>query len=144
MSVLSLSLHQLAAIAAKVTTVIGSAVHGTVTSDLLKRVVPEGIPFLEEIAEKLFPAVVPELKIAAAAITTFDPDRTRWLQEMTNTYLKLSPPIDVDGEYGPDTVAAVKKLQIQLVKDLGIPLVTDGFLGKLTMSVFQLALAKVL
>jgi hypothetical protein len=54
----------------------------------------------------LFPKAAPGLKVIAGAIGAFDPNVTKWLQDALNKLVKTSPKLDLDGIYGPETVAA--------------------------------------
>jgi peptidoglycan hydrolase-like protein with peptidoglycan-binding domain len=65
----------------------------------------------------------------------FDPVRVKWMQTTLNL-LGANPPLDVDGEYGPNTKTAVQRFQ----ETHG--LVSDGWASDLTHSALQLALSK--
>jgi peptidoglycan hydrolase-like protein with peptidoglycan-binding domain len=65
----------------------------------------------------------------------FDPIRIKWLQTALNI-LGATPPLDVDGEYGPMTKDSV--LQFQKAHEL----VADGWAGDATHAAMQLALSK--
>jgi murein L,D-transpeptidase YcbB/YkuD len=90
---------------------------------------------LKEIGKEKFPDINEKFAPAAAASTMFDPVRIKWLQTALNV-LGATPPLDVDGEYGPMTKDAV--LLFQKVHDL----VADGWAGDTTHAALQLALAK--
>lgn len=91
---------------------------------------------LEEYGGQLFPNVKPELKIAAAAMSAFDPNVTKWLQGSLNALVMPSPNLVVDGSYGPRTRAAVEALQAKL------GLTADGWAGSITQSAIAALLAK--
>jgi peptidoglycan hydrolase-like protein with peptidoglycan-binding domain len=80
---------------------------------------------LKEIGKQQFPEIDEKFAPAAAASTMFDPVRIKWLQTALNV-LGATPPLDVDGEYGPMTKDAV--LQFQKAHDL----VADGWAGDAT------------
>ena len=71
---------------------------------------------------RCFPTIDDSLAPVAAATTMFDPVRVKWLQTALNL-LGADPPLDVDGEYGPDTKTAVQRFQ----ETHG--LVADGWAG---------------
>lgn len=89
---------------------------------------------LEAIGGLLFPAVKPELRIAAVAMTQYDTDLNKWVQAGLNAFVTPSPNLVVDGIYGPKTKAAVEALQ----KQLGMTV--DGWAGNLV----QLALMQLM
>lgn len=91
---------------------------------------------LEKYGGDFFPNAKPELHIAAAAMTAFDPNVTKWLQGSLNALLDPSPNLVVDGSYGPKTKAAVERVQ----KQMG--LTVDGWAGQLTQAAIMAALAK--
>jgi hypothetical protein len=93
------------------------------------------LPLLKEIGKHQFPDIDEKFAPAAAASTMFDPIRIKWLQTALNI-VGATPPLDVDGEYGPMTKDAV--LQFQKVHDV----VADGWAGDATHAALQLALAK--
>jgi murein L,D-transpeptidase YcbB/YkuD len=93
------------------------------------------LPLLREIGKQKFPGIDEKFAPAAAASTMFDPIRIKWLQTAINA-LGASPPLDVDGEYGPMTKDAV--LQFQRTHEL----VADGWAGDATHAALQLALSK--
>jgi murein L,D-transpeptidase YcbB/YkuD len=93
------------------------------------------LPLLKEIGKQKFPGIDERFAPAAAASTMFDPIRIKWLQTALNV-LGASPPLDVDGEYGPMTKEAV----LQFQKAHGI--VADGWAGDVTHAALQLALSK--
>ena len=80
---------------------------------------------MKEIGKQQFPEIDEKFAPAAAASTMFDPVRIKWLQTALNV-LGATPPLDVDGEYGPMTKDAV--LQFQKAHDL----VADGWAGDAT------------
>ncbi|MEY9234064.1 murein L,D-transpeptidase YcbB/YkuD [Bradyrhizobium japonicum] len=93
------------------------------------------VPILKEIGKQKFPGIDERFAPAAAASTMFDPIRIKWLQTALNA-LGANPPLDVDGEYGPMTQAAV--LQFQKAHQL----VSDGWAGDATHAALQLALSQ--
>lgn len=93
------------------------------------------LPLLREIGKQKFPDIDEKFAPAAAASTMFDPIRIKWLQTALNV-LGTTPPLEIDGEYGPMTKDAV--LQFQKVHEL----VADGWAGDATHAALQLALAK--
>lgn len=93
------------------------------------------LPLLKEIGKQQFPEIDEKFAPAAAASTMFDPVRIKWLQTALNV-LGATPPLDVDGEYGPMTKDAV--LQFQKAHDL----VADGWAGDATHTALQLSLAE--
>lgn len=88
---------------------------------------PDLRAFLAGIAKQLFPSVKPELQIAAGAATVAK-DRVMKVQGLLNQVVSPSPGLDVDGDYGPLTKAAV--LAYQKAKGL----VADEFAGDATMA----------
>jgi peptidoglycan hydrolase-like protein with peptidoglycan-binding domain len=102
----------------------------------VKRVAAPLIPFLEDIGAKLFPKASPSLHIVGGILSAFDPNLTKWLQGSINTLVTPSPNLAVDGLYGPQTRAAVEKIQKQL------NLLVDGIAGSITQAAIQSALAK--
>jgi murein L,D-transpeptidase YcbB/YkuD len=90
----------------------------------------------ETIGSALFPKAAPGLKVIAGAIGAFDPNVTKWLQDALNKLVKTSPKLDVDGIYGPETVAAVEALQ----QKLGLKV--DGLAGQLTQAAIIAELGK--
>ena len=93
------------------------------------------LPLLKEIGKQKFPDIDEKFAPAAAASTMFDPIRIKWLQTVLNV-LGVTPPLDVDGEYGPMTKDSV--LQFQKAHEL----VADGWAGDATHTAMQLALSK--
>jgi peptidoglycan hydrolase-like protein with peptidoglycan-binding domain len=93
------------------------------------------LPILAQVGKQLFPDVDDRFAPAAAATAMFDPMRVKWLQTALNL-IGTQPPLDVDGEYGPLTAAAVKQFQ----ETHG--LVADGWAGDVTHAALQAAVAK--
>jgi peptidoglycan hydrolase-like protein with peptidoglycan-binding domain len=93
------------------------------------------LPILAQVGKQLFPDVDDRFAPAAAATAMFDPVRVKWLQTALNL-IGTQPPLDIDGEYGPLTMAAVKQFQ----ETHG--LVADGWAGDVTHAALQAAVAK--
>lgn len=93
-------------------------------------------PALEKYGADFFPNVKPALRIAAAAMTAYDSNTTKWIQGALNAMLELDPPLKVDGSYGPKTKAAVELAQAKL------GLKVDGWAGQLTNNALQAFLAR--
>lgn len=93
---------------------------------------------LTGLGSELFPKAAPALAIVGGIIAGFSPDTTKWLQTSLNTLLgsALSPPLVVDGLYGPLTKAAV--MQFQTANGL----VVDGLAGTITQGIVDGLLAK--
>jgi murein L,D-transpeptidase YcbB/YkuD len=89
---------------------------------------------LAQIGKQLFPGIQDQFAAAAAASTMFDAVRLKWVQTALNA-LGAVPALDVDGEYGPLTTAAVK--QFQTSKALQV----DGWAGDLTHAALQAAIS---
>lgn len=100
----------------------------------IKSAVPSIVDVLEDYATQLFPKVAPQLKVAAAAMSAFDPNVTKWLQGSLNALYDAG--LEVDGLYGPKTRAAVEAVQ----EKLGLKV--DGWAGTLTQAAIQAALSK--
>jgi len=88
---------------------------------------PDVRAILRAVATALFPSVRPELQAAAGAVT-LSKDYVMKLQGLLNQVSNPSPGLDVDGDYGKLTRAAV--LAYQKAKGL----VEDGFAGDATMA----------
>lgn len=104
--------------------------------DKITSTLPHIAKALEQYGGDFFPDAKPQLRIAAAAMTAFDPNVTKWVQKSLNLLLDPSPNLVVDGSYGPKTKAAVRDLQIKL------GLVPDGWAGQLTQTGIQIAIEK--
>ena len=104
--------------------------------DKLKQGLPTLGTALEAIGGALFPKVAPQLKMAAGAMASFDPNVTKWLQGSLNSLLDPSPELAVDGIYGRLTKAAVERLQEKM------GLTVDGWAGALTQAAISNALSK--
>ncbi len=100
----------------------------------ITQALPKLAPVLEKYGGDFFPSAKPELRIAAAAMSAFDPNVTKWLQGALNS-MDPSPNLVVDGSYGPKTKAAVEAAQ----KKLG--LTVDGWAGVATQAAIQSLLA---
>src|SRR5258708_21541827 len=100
-------------------------------TDLITKIKAEfsGIAgLMEQYGAQFFPKVAPELHIAAAAMTAFDPNVTKWVQGCLNSWNVPSPNLVVDGHYGPKTKAAVEVFQT------AHGLAVDGWAGQATQS----------
>jgi hypothetical protein len=109
---------------------------GTPTVKAVEEHARDLLPILAQVGKQLFPEIDDKLAPAAAATAMFDPVRVKWLQTALNI-LGTDPPLDVDGEYGSLTKAAVTQFQ----ETHG--LVADGWAGDVTHVALQLALSKV-
>jgi peptidoglycan hydrolase-like protein with peptidoglycan-binding domain len=96
---------------------------------------------LADIGAALFPKLDPELHAAAAALVNAHPDNTAYVQETLNFisstgYITITPPLKVDGAWGPLTKAAVEKLQAKL----GVP--ATGFFVDAEYSALSVIVSK--
>jgi peptidoglycan hydrolase-like protein with peptidoglycan-binding domain len=106
--------------------------------DGIGKALPSLAGLLETVGGTLFPKVKPQLRIAAAAMTAFDPNITKWTQGAINSILVDEPgfvPLVVDGLYGAKTSAAVELVQTKL------GLTVDGWVGRITQSAIEKALS---
>lgn len=106
----------------------------------LQRELPQVVPYLEQIGEKLFPKVAPEMRVVAAAVASYDPNGTMWLQKSLNVLfhngkIKLAEPLELDGVYGAKTRDAVEALQVSL------NIKPDGWMGQITQAAIRGAIA---
>jgi peptidoglycan hydrolase-like protein with peptidoglycan-binding domain len=69
---------------------------------------------LEGIGSELFPKAASGLHIVGGVLAAFSPNYTKWLQGALNSTQSLSPPLVVDGDYGPKTRAAVEQFRRSL------------------------------
>jgi lysozyme family protein len=127
-------LSKLIPYAGQIKAIINAARSNEEIGDKIKAMAPDVAEILAGMGGQLFPRLAPALQIAAAAIATFDPDLTKWLQGALNSYLNLKPPLEVDGVMGPKTIEAVQQAQ----EKLGID--SDGFAGKITLEALKRAL----
>lgn len=104
--------------------------------ELLKAKGPGLIQFIQDIGKQLFPNLNPEDLTQAGALRAFDIDAVKVIQSSLNK-LGETPPLIVDGSYGTLTKKAVEKFQT------ANGLTVDGWAGKLTSAVMQVALAKI-
>ena len=95
----------------------------------------QAVENLAQLGQQLFPALDGRFAAAAAASTMFDPVRVKWVQTALNV-LGATPALDVDGEYGSLTTAAVQQFQ----GSNGLEV--DGWAGDLTHAALQVAIAK--
>jgi murein L,D-transpeptidase YcbB/YkuD len=93
------------------------------------------LPLLGKVGKELFPDVEDRFAPAAAATAMFDPVRVKWLQTALNL-IGADPALDVDGEYGPLTMEAVKRFQASH------GLVADGWAGDVTHAALQAEIAR--
>lgn len=91
---------------------------------------------LTGVGAQLFPKAAPTLQLVGGVLSSFDPNTTKWLQGSLNSLLSLSPPLVVDGMYGPKTAAAVEQFQTKY------KLTVDGIAGTITQAALQAVLAK--
>lgn len=101
----------------------------------IKKEMPIFAPILEQEGGRFFPKVAPALRIAAVAMTSFDPNVTKFIQRGLNQLVDPSPNLSVDGLYGPATRAAVISFQ---EKTLGLK--ADGWAGQLTQAAIDAGL----
>lgn len=90
---------------------------------------------IQSAGAELFPQASATLQTVGGVIAAFDPNTTKWLQGSLNTFLSLSPPLVVDGLYGPKTMAAVQAAQTKL------KITVDGIAGTITQGALQAALS---
>jgi peptidoglycan hydrolase-like protein with peptidoglycan-binding domain len=79
-----------------------------------------------QIAQSFFPGMQGTNQTLAGVLGVFNPTLIKYAQTACNLILNLSPPLVVDGIYGPKTEAAIKSLQ----QNLGVSV--DGLFGKVT------------
>ena len=108
---------------------------GTSTQQAVEDNAGNLLPLLAQIGRQMFPGIQDGLAAAAAASSMFDPSSVKWVQTVLNVLHVVDPALDVDGEYGPLTTAAVKKFQ------QANGLVVDGWAGDETQQKLQLAFA---
>src|SRR3974390_1626914 len=70
----------------------------------------QAVENLAQLGMQLFPGLDQRFAAAAAPSPMFEPVRVKWVQTAL-TVLGAAPALDVDGEYGPLTVAAVQQFQ---------------------------------
>jgi hypothetical protein len=108
---------------------------GATALHAVNQVAPELIPLLEKIGTASFPDLSGTNAQAAAGNMIFQFELTKSIQQDLNR-LGATPPLDVDGEYGPLTNAAVTKFQSDHP-----PLEVDGWAGPQTMHAIGAAIA---
>lgn len=97
----------------------------------IETVLPQIATYAVEIATQFFPDTAAAVQKVAGSVLTLNTQFVRYAQQACNVVLKLDPPLEVDGMYGPKTRAAVKQLQTQL------GLMADGIFGKVTEAAVQ-------
>jgi peptidoglycan hydrolase-like protein with peptidoglycan-binding domain len=113
-----------------------AATSNTGVVDEIKKLSAPLATLLQQVGQEFFPKADPTIAIVGGLIAAFDPNTTKWLQGSINTLLRLSPPLAVDGQYGPLTKVAVEQMQTKL------GLTVDGLAGKLTQAAIDAAIAK--
>ncbi len=98
----------------------------------LEQELPQVASLANTIAKAFFPNAAPAVAQIAVTALTVNKKLVAYAQQACNLVLSPTPPLVVDGIYGPKTAAAVKQLQGQL------GLTADGIFGKLS----QAAVAK--
>lgn len=107
---------------------------GASVFELLKTYGPDLIALVQSVGGQLFPNLGAEAKVEAGALTAFDQEQVRWIQNSLNKlgYTDTAnKPLTVDGDYGQKTKEAVTKFQTKF------KLVADGWAGKLTTTAMQ-------
>lgn len=100
--------------------------------ELIKNLLPELLPVLQQLGTGFFPTVTDPVKSVQAAIDVLaDKDGTMWVQNSLNK-LGQTPPLTVDGLYGKMTTAAVAAYQQSHKSIEGEPLNVDGWSGPKT------------
>lgn len=102
---------------------------------IIQNLAPDLMPILQQIGAQLFPTVDSSKSAQAAIESIFDVDGTMWVQNQLNA-LGQTPPLTVDGSYGPLTTAAVKAYQTK--KGLKV----DGWAGPKTSASLAADVAK--
>lgn len=137
---MSVSLLSIVQIAVQFGPAIKAAIDEAVSNDdlltKLESLAPNVGSLLQTLGAELFPQASATLQKVGGVVAAFDPNTTKWLQGSLNSILALSPPLVVDGMYGPKTTAAVQQVQ----KQLG--LTVDGIAGTITQAAIQTALTK--
>lgn len=95
----------------------------------------QAVENLAQLGKQLFPTIDPQFAAAAAASTMFDPVRVKWVQTALNI-LGAKPSLEVDGDYGSLTTAAVQQFQTSSGLEV------DGWAGDLTHAALQTAISK--
>jgi hypothetical protein len=109
---------------------------GATALHAVNQVAPELIPLLEKIGTASFPDLSGTNAQAAAGNMIFQFELTKSIQRDLNRLGAATPPLDVDGEYGPLTKVAVTKFQSGHP-----PLEVDGWAGPETMHALGAAIA---
>jgi peptidoglycan hydrolase-like protein with peptidoglycan-binding domain len=107
---------------------------GTTVLTAVNQAAPELIPLLEEVGKTSFPNLSGADAQLAGGNMIFQYESTKSTQQDLNK-LGTAPPLDVDGEYGPLTKAAVTEFQ-----RAHPPLEVDGWAGPETMKAIRAAL----
>lgn len=109
---------------------------GTSVFVLLQKFAPDLIDVVKGVGGVLFPNLPAAAQVEIGALTSFDQVQVRWIQNSLNT-LGASPKLEVDGQYGAKTKAAVSAFQTAH----NVPAV-DGWAGKITSAAIQTELSK--
>lgn len=132
-----LSILQLAvSFAPTIKTIIDEAESNDTIIQKVTALSPTLANILTGVGAQLFPKAAPTLQLVGGVLSSFDPNTTKWLQGSLNSLLSLSPPLVVDGMYGPKTAAAVEQFQTKY------KLTVDGIAGTITQAALQAVLAK--
>jgi peptidoglycan hydrolase-like protein with peptidoglycan-binding domain len=112
----------------------GAIAAGTTALNAVNQAAPDLIPLLEQVGKTLFPDLSAANAQSAAGNMIFQYELIGSIQQDLNK-LGATPPLDVDGEYGPLTKAAVTKFQSEHP-----PLEVDGWAGPETMKAIAAAI----
>lgn len=117
--------------------ILDTATNNTDTAAKLEAQVKPVIGLLEQLGAALFPQAAKAIHVVGGAMAAFDPNVTKWVQGACNNIAKVSPPLVVDGVYGPLTRNAVIVLQQKLGLDKA-----DGLAGQITQAAIDAFYAK--